>query len=175
MRVLISLIIVLSHMLPKEELIVSEKVLSVSGHTSIGGFTCDYYDRDFKDTLIINSYRSRDQKDLVFEIPVKEFSCGNFILNKDFRKTIKAEEFPIASIKVRNVHSKGKNYTCDLDVDLAGKKLKYKDLILHNSNNQLDGNLVLSFNELHLKPPHKLGGLIKIDEELVLKFSLRFF
>lgn len=173
MHVLISLIIVLFHFfLLEEELIVNEKTISVSGQTSLGGFKCDYCDESYRDTLFIDSSRSHSDQELVFEIPVQSFSCGNFLLNRDFRKTIKAEEYPKARIRVKNIRTKGSNYSCDLSVDLAGKKLEYKGLELKKDNGQLQSNLILSFEQLELSTPSKMGGLIKVEEELALEFRL---
>jgi hypothetical protein len=172
MRVLLTLFMFLFGLLPKEELIVTEKILTVSGKTTLGGFSCEYVDRDFQDTLFIDTKNRSTNPDLVFDIPVREFACGNFVLNSDFRKTIKAEEYPTALIKVREFRAKGKHIVCDLQVELAGKKLEYKNLVLQRKENGLVGNLILSFDELELKAPHKMGGLIKVNEELILNFHL---
>ncbi|MFN3800200.1 hypothetical protein [Belliella pelovolcani] len=173
MRVLIALILVLSHIVPSEkELIIKEKVITVQGQTSLGSFKCDYLNQGFKDTLFVNSAKS--QKPIVFDIPVQEFGCGNFLLNKDFRKTIKADEYPHAKVRVNNLKLKGKDYTCDVIVNIVGKRLEYKSLDLTNGGNQLKGNIILNFDELDLSPPKKLGGLIKVEEQLALEIKLGF-
>ncbi len=173
MRILIALILVFSHLVPSErELIVKEKVITVEGQTSLGSFKCDYLNQGFKDTLFINS--SKVQKPIVFDIPVHEFGCGNFLLNKDFRKTIKADEFPHAKVTVSNLKTKGKNYTCDVIVNIVGKRLEYKSLELTNGSSRLKGNIILNFDELDLVPPKKLGGLIKVEEQLALEIKLGF-
>ncbi|SMD45254.1 hypothetical protein SAMN00777080_3902 [Aquiflexum balticum DSM 16537] len=173
MRVLLILfLILLNPDLKEREVIVTKKVITVSGQTSIGGFNCDYAKNGLKDTLYIDYDKSG--KDLIFDIPVNDFSCGNFLLNRDFRKTIKAEQFPTAKVKVRNLKSNYGHYTCDLSVDLVGKKLNFPALVLKRTPAGVSGYLVLSFEELALETPKKMGGLIKVEEELHLEIQLGF-
>jgi hypothetical protein len=173
MRVLLIVLLVLLNPYKEErEVIVTKKMITVSGQTSIGGFNCDFQRNGLKDTLFID--HSKKKKELVFEIPVKDFSCGNFLLNRDFRKTIKAEEFPSAKVKVSNLISSYGNYSCDLQVDIVGKKLFYDDLILKRTVDGVLAQLVLSFEELELEAPQKFGGLVKVEEELKLEFKLSF-
>jgi hypothetical protein len=173
MRVLLVVLLTLLNPYKEErEVIVTQKMITVSGQTSIGGFNCDYQKNGLKDTLYID--HSQKKKELIFEIPVRDFSCGNFLLNRDFRNTIKAEEYPTAKVKVNNLISSYGNYSCDLHVEIVGKKLFYDDLILKRSIDGVVAHLVLSFEELELKAPQKFGGLVKVEEELRLEFKLSF-
>lgn len=173
MRVLlILLLILLNPDLKEREVIVTKKVITVSGQTSIGGFNCDYAKNGLKDTLFIDFDKSG--KELVFDIPVNDFSCGNFLLNRDFRKTIKAEKYPSARVKVSNLKSNYGHYTCDLNVNIVGKILNFKSLVLKRTPEGVSGNLVLSFDDLELDTPKKMGGLIKVEEELKLEIQLGF-
>lgn len=173
MRVLLALLLVLwSPYKEEKEVIVTRKKITVSGQTSIGGFNCEYAKNSLKDTLFIDTpLRS---KDLVFDVPVNDFSCGNFLLNRDFRKTIKAEQFPHAKVRVRNLKSNYGHYSCDLTVDIVGKRLQYKELPLKRTADGIAAKLILSFNELELEAPKKFGGLVKVEEELMLEFRLSF-
>ncbi|MBC8883441.1 hypothetical protein H9X57_08640 [Flavobacterium piscinae] len=85
---------------PKEDyLLVSTKQFTVQGTTSIGGFECNY-DMNAKDTLFFN--QPHKQTKISHSVPVKNFGCGNFILNNDFRKTLKEKEFPTVRIELSN-------------------------------------------------------------------------
>ena len=175
MRVLLVLLVVLlsSHFLINErEVVLNRKIISVSGQTSLGGFNCDYSKKDLKDTLFFEPQSKKG--DIVFDIPVQEFSCGNFLINKDFRKTIKADEYPKCRVRVANLKPGAKHYTCDLTVNLVGKRLHFPDFRLVRNTEGLKGNLMLSFEELELKAPQKLGGLVKVEEELKLQIFLGF-
>ena len=156
---------------PKEDhLVIKEKEITVSGNTSFGKFECTYYVNSIKDTLSFTNNFSPDQ--FHFEIPVGDFACGNFLLNKDFKKTIKAKDYPTAHVKVANLTRKNKHYTCDLYLELVGKKFHFKDFNLVQNGDRLWGNLTLDFELLDLVPPSRLGGLIKVDEELHLFMHL---
>ncbi|EOZ93705.1 hypothetical protein A33Q_3651 [Indibacter alkaliphilus LW1] len=173
MRVLLVLILILLNPLKEErEVIVTKKMITVTGQTSIGGFSCDYSRNGLKDTLFFD-YK-KGVKELTFKVPVDDFSCGNFLLNKDFKKTIKAEQYPSALVKVRNLKSRHGYYICDMSVQIVGKELHYKNLRLNSIPNGLSADLVLGFKELELSAPKKFGGLISVDEELHLEFQLGF-
>ncbi|MCH7408353.1 hypothetical protein MM239_03010 [Belliella sp. DSM 111904] len=173
MRVLLALILIICQLFPAESpIVVTSKVITVQGNTSLGSFKCDYRREGLRDTLLLNE--SPTKHTIEFDIPVRDFGCGNFLLNKDFRKTIKAEEYPNAKVIVKNLKRSGKYYTCDLHVNMVGKRLQYRKIALTNIDQQLVGNIVLDFEELDLSPPRKMGGLIKVEEQLALEIKLGF-
>ncbi|MFC4870336.1 hypothetical protein [Negadavirga shengliensis] len=148
-------------------LVVHEKQIIVKGNTSIGTFSCDYCAKGIKDTLAIGNGGKMD-----FEIPVGKFSCGNFLLNRDFKKTLQAEVYPKAWVRVRNISPGIRGLRCDLDVNLAGKTFEFKDFELDYENEVLKGSLKLQFDQLGLEPPKRMGGLIAVDRELLLQIQL---
>lgn len=173
MRVLLVLILfMLNPLLEEREVVITKKMITVSGQTSVGSFSCDYSKNGLKDTLYFDY--NNVKKELLFEIPVHDFSCGNFLLNKDFKKTIKADEFPKAEVRVQNLKSRHGDYTCDLRVKIVGKNLIFKSLPLKTVPNGLTAELLLSFNELELSAPKKFGGLITVQEKLHLEFQLGY-
>jgi hypothetical protein len=173
MRILLALILILLNPEKKErEVIVTKKMITVSGQTSIGGFSCDYSKEGLKDTLFIDFLGPT--KEMVFDIPVQDFSCGNFLLNRDFRNTVKSDKYPSAKVKVQNLKSNYGHYTCDLSVTLVGKRLDFPSLVLKRVPEGLHANLVLSFDDLDLEAPKKMGGMIKVEEKLTLDFTLGF-
>lgn len=171
MRVLgyiITLATLLGFMKPsKDYLLLSSQKFTVEGATSIGSFTCKY-DFKAKDTLFLGSKSGLSQG-----VPVKEFGCGNFLLNHDFRKTLKAKEHPEVFIRLSEVRKNGENYHYTLQLDLAGKKKTFQNLVLVKEGKTLKGNLELSFGDFDLHPPKKLGGAIKIKDEIKLSILLQ--
>lgn len=109
-----------------------------------------------------------------FRIPVKDFACGSFLINKDFRSTIKAEKYPNAEVQVKNFRNEKGHFKCDLLVTLVGKKLEFPGWEFSRTSEGLVGQLQLSFEQLELEAPKKLGGLIKVDEKLELEVLLGF-
>lgn len=169
---LLVLIAMLTSTPQEKELVITQKTITVSGHTSVGGFNCSFVRNGLKDTLSLNSNDQRVA--LNFDIPVSEFGCGNFLLNRDFRKTIKAEQFPKCQVKVANLRRNQHHYTCKLTVFLAGKTLEFDNFQLKNTKEGLQGQLSLSFSALSLEAPKKMGGLIKVEEQLDLQILLGY-
>jgi hypothetical protein len=124
-----------------------------------------------KDTLFFN--QPHKQTKISHLVPVKNFGCGNFILNNDFRKTLKEKEFPNVRIELSNFKKSAENYSCDLTLNLVGKQKIYKNLPLKYDKNSLIGNITLQFSDFNLIPPKKIGGMIKIKEEIKLSVSLQ--
>lgn len=154
----------------RSELIITDQRIQVSGYTSLGKFNCDFSRVGMTDTLSLNS--TGDLRTLEFKIPVKSFSCGNFLLNNDFRSTLKANEYPNALVTVSNFRLKSGKIYCSLVLDLVGQKLKFPDLLLERNNGGMSANLILNFEMLNLEPPSKFGGLIKVENQLDLEFHL---
>lgn len=171
MQVLI-LILVLFHASfaqEQNELVITQQRIIVSGYTSLGKFNCDF-SRVGKDTLDLNTTGELNR--LEFSIPVKNFSCGNFLLNNDFRSTLKANEYPNALVKVFNFRRKSGKVYCSLVLDLVGKRLEFPDIVLEKSKEGMSTNLILDFTMLNLTPPSKFGGLVKVENQLDLELHL---
>lgn len=164
--------LVYSSAFPQEskQLIITAQKVQVKGYTSLGKFNCEFQKVGQKDTLQINA--NSVQKTLQFQIPVKDFSCGNFLLNNDFRSTLKAEDYPFAYVEVTNLREKSGKIYCHLKVDLVGKKLDFPDVPLEKVTSGLSGKLILNFQMLNLSPPSKLGGLVKVEDQLDLELLL---
>lgn len=172
-RVIWILLIVIGGLLPKNqdrELLITKKVVTVKGQTSLGAFSCDYEVNGLSERLKMSS--SSNVKTIEFEIPVRDFSCGNFLLNKDFRRTIKAEDFPISKVTVSDLKHNYGHYSCSLKVLLVGKHFEYNDFLLTRTAIGLEGDLNMTFSDLDLTAPQRLGGLIKVEEKIDLKIVL---
>mgnify|MGYP005749761795 CR=1 FL=1 len=152
------------------QLIITEQMVRVKGYTSMGKFNCEFQRVGQADTLRFNS--SFSQKALKFQIPVKDFACGNFLLTHDFRTTLRAEDYPFSYVLVTNFREKSGKIICHLKVDLVGKKLDFPDFQLEKVNKGLLGKLTLDFQMLDLTPPSKLGGLVKVEDQLDLELLL---
>ncbi|HLT06645.1 MAG TPA: hypothetical protein VK014_03910 [Cyclobacteriaceae bacterium] len=172
MRVLWLLLLVLYTVHPEERLVIQQKEITVSGNTSIGKFNCTYTELGLGDTL---TFLNRQSKDIFyFNIAVTDFACGNPILNNDFRKTIKAKEYPHARVKVSRLRKSADGYRCDLNLEIAGKPLFFKDFSLSDDGRHLMGTLTIDFATLELEAPRKFGGLIKVDDMLSLSLALQY-
>ncbi|SEG37403.1 hypothetical protein [Algoriphagus boritolerans] len=172
MQVLILMIFIFFAALTQQqrELVITDQRVKVSGYTSLGKFNCDFSRVGMKDKLQLNS--TGDLSTLEFKIPVKSFSCGNFLLNNDFRSTLKANEYPYALVTVSNFRLKSGNVYCSMVLDLVGQKLNFPDILLERNKEGMSANLILNFEMLNLSPPSKFGGLVKVENQLDLEFHL---
>jgi len=155
-------------------LIIEGKSITVTGNTSLGGFTCDYTIAEKNDTLFIGQLPFSPYN---FSIPVKEFQCGNFLLNRDFQHTLKEKEYPKVSVQVLNLVQNGPDaYTGTIMLCLVDKFKKFKnvDSKIDRKNNQasLTASFIVLASEFNLKPPSKLGGIIKADDALDIHVAL---
>lgn len=166
----IAAILLVSNAPVEDVFVIKEKEIRVKGVTSIGRFECAYGNEELSDTLFTGI--SSRSKQLDFIIPVDQFGCGNFMLNRDFRSTIKAEEFPVCRVTVRSLTRQRDVFVSDLDVDLAGKSLFLDDVVFRYETNKLTGEVDLSFDLLDLVPPKKLGGLIQVEDKLSLQIIM---
>lgn len=152
------------------ELIITDQRVEVRGYTSLGKFNCDFSREGMTDTLRLDA--KSGTKALVFKIPVKSFSCGNFLLNNDFRSTLKANEYPNALVTVSNFRLKYGKIYCRMVLDLVGQRLEFPDLLLEKNSQGMSANLILNFEMLKLSPPSKFGGLVKVENQLDLELHL---
>ncbi len=158
-------------------------VLAIHGSTNINNFTCktEYYAG--RDTL--HFVRNYVACEIQFAsnrmvIPVVDFDCGGAQISKDFRKTLKSEQFPHLEIRFRSLKNTSLvNHSFIYgvaDITLAGVtrcftigyrvELKDGDTIL------LHGTHRVHFSDFNLVAPQRLNGLIKVKDNLDVQFDL---
>ena len=147
--------------------VVASQKLSVKGETSFGSFECHYHPNQ-KDTLFLNQTSSF----LSFDIPVKDFGCGNFMLNRDFRKTVKEKEHPLTKVRIHHLRKRNEIFTCDLQIELAGTKKQVHNVVLSKYKNHYLGKTHLNFSDFHLSPPKKMGGMIQVKEQIEISIEV---
>ncbi|EPR65508.1 hypothetical protein ADICYQ_5429 [Cyclobacterium qasimii M12-11B] len=152
-------------------MIIDQTEIIVKGKTSIGSFECSYESQTESDTLFFDN-KSPDTTSLDFEIPVSAFGCGNFLLNSDFKRTLKAEEYPICLVSVNKLRRGSRKIYGDIYLQMAGKEIVLEKVVFHQLKEGLQGTLYLSTEELGLDASSRLGGLVKIEESIELEINL---
>lgn len=153
-----------------ESIIVVKQAFTIEGSTSVGDFSCTY-ELDQRDTVKIYSLPT-ESTSVAYTIPSSSFECYNFLLNRDFKKTIKAKEHKEIKVKLSGFRKKGNYYLCNLELQLAGKDKLYEDTLLKILGKELTGSLVVKFPDFDLTPPKKLGGLVKVKEDIKISVAL---
>jgi hypothetical protein len=149
-------------------IIVDKLEIEILGNSTVGKFNCSN-SFTFKDTIYLNS---NSRNSLKSEISMNNFECGNRIMNKDLKTTVKAATFPKSTVTITNIKSFGTNYKCSLNFRITDKILSYQNLVLKNNKEFLDGTVAVNFSDIGLEPPTKMGGIIKVKDEFVIHFSL---
>jgi hypothetical protein len=164
----------------------SSSSLRVNGKTNINSFCCAIPSYERTDTIRVSTVH-QVSGDLKAEgkliIPVGKFDCHHKIMTKDLQKTLRADEYPNMTI---NFHSfskplegiaSGGMVTTKVEIYLAGaKKVYFIDFeVKQYTKKQLEltGIKPLLFSDFGLKPPSKLGGTIKVKNELSVEIKLQ--
>jgi hypothetical protein len=156
--------------------------LCIEGRSNINSFRCDiteYLQPDticlFKDVQTMKPFPMKGG----LSIRIKGFDCHQKHITNDLRKTLKADEQPALKINLLNIgyyNGNVENIRGWVSIELAGViKRTEIDYQVRSSNPgflQLNGSRKLKFSDFGLKPPQKLAGLIKVEEELTVRFQL---
>jgi hypothetical protein len=189
MKWLISALLSLSFMpAPKpviEKWIVGQKSnICIEGKTNINNFRCDIYEYLPQDTLLIVR-DDAEQKPLTIKggisIDINRFDCHQKYITSDLRKTLKADKSPCLSIQLVSIgyFSQNKppaNVKGWVVISLAGvnKQLDINYVVTNAGPEgmQFTGTRTIRFADFGLTPPRKLAGMIRVEEEINVKFQL---
>lgn len=159
--------------------------LNIEGSTNINSFRCDVTEYMKPDTLVCR--KDLASKKILFNnsylsVDIGRFDCHHRFITSDFRKTLKADEHPVLKIYFLSLDNldAGSNYVQnvkgEVNIELAGvtrkKELLFDVAVLPDGKLELSGNRILTFGEFGMKPPRKLAGLIRIEEEIKVNFRL---
>ena len=142
--------------------------IEITGKSNVGNYNCSNT-FSIRDTIYLNSTKKNA---FTTEIKMSNFDCGNKIMTKDLKETVKAKKFPNSTVYISDIKPNGKNYKCRLIFCITDKTLKYKDFILYKSDEKIEGILNLKFSDLELEPPVKMAGLIKVKDDIIINFCL---
>jgi hypothetical protein len=156
--------------------------LCIEGRSNITSFRCDITEYLQPDTIYI--FKDEQMRKSIpikggLTIRIKRFDCHQKYITNDLRKTLKSDEQPDLKINLLNINY----YNGDTDnikgwvsIELAGvtkrTEIDYQVLARNTDILQLNGSRKLRFSDFGLKPPQKLSGLIKVEDELTVRFQL---
>ena len=157
--------------------------LSVHGSSNVNRFTCVIKSIGVCDTLFVTKNTGTAVAlNGCLKLDVLAFNCHNNLIQKDLRKTLKAEQYPKMSIrflslkKMPTLIRQTEDITGWVEVELAGIKkvmeLNYSFLTNAAGEILLNGSRKFCFSDFSLAPPRKLAGLVKIRDEFDVQFQL---
>ncbi len=101
-------------------------------------------------------------------LKVQGFECGNELMNRDFSKTLKQDEFP--DITLTLIDLTGENSDMGLSV-LAGE-VDVEMESLSDGRKRILGSQPLAFSDFGIVPPRRLLGMVRVENEINVDFSL---
>lgn len=164
----------------------SNSSLKIDGKTNINSFSCTIDSYGKNDTLICQKGNQSAELFAVSStliIPVDDFDCHHRIMTKDLQKTLKSDQFPYMLINFKHfsrlpsdIRPHTEDFYSIAEITLAGSTKKFtiyfKAKSIQQNTIELVGQKIILFSDFHLKPPSKLGGTIKVRNELDVQFNL---
>lgn len=142
-------------------------------------FTCeiDEMNTPFREVI----YESGNSGSAIINIPLKDFNCVNKAALNDFLSLLKADRHPdfliiIPDLNIINCYNKDSVIIRDVSANVAGVTKKYDvSFRIENTNTGFclyTGTLRILLSDLNIKPPVKYFGLVRVKNEVLVKFGL---
>jgi hypothetical protein len=161
--------------------------LCVEGKSNVNKFSCEITDYCKFDT--ISFFKSNHKKDDNYyimngcmKLDITSFNCHDILITRDFRKTLKSKENPMMTIHFEQIEKFEPSPNSQvvkgiIKIRLANviKEYEIDYVVLHSPGNKiihLIGNKKMNLSDFGLKPVSKMGGLIKVDDQLKVNFFL---
>lgn len=124
--------------------------------------------------------RSDDTSNARIIVPVNEFTCTNKLAYRDFLTLLKSNQYPNITIAIPQKVLVQKQSTDsvilhDVLINIAGVSRKYDiNYSIENANGKdsfLVGTTKIKLTDLNIEPPQKSFGLVKVKNEIIVKFG----
>ena len=159
--------------------------LRILGSSNLHDFQCDALGYAASDTISFvvsanNTGRIPLQGSL--KIDINTINCHNFIITRNFRNTLKANEFPYLIVKFISLerlpafNNNKDNLKGIVEIELGGVAKKFDIPYRIQKNGQiviLNGQRNFTFSDFEITPPRILGGLVKIYNKFNVEFNLK--
>ncbi|MDR9418582.1 hypothetical protein [Gracilimonas sp.] len=163
--------------------ITDESKLSIKGKSNVNEFQCqsehelhqdslNYFYRVSGDTVLVDGVQ--------LNLQIDQFDCGKRAINKDFRSTLKYEEYPFIEIILNELVVSDSTSLipkeAKITIRIAGEERHYTVTLNTFSSREesftVGGNKILRMTDFGLEPPSPMFGLIKVQDELDIQFDL---
>jgi hypothetical protein len=128
----------------------------------------------------IKTKYTNDTSGLRISIPVSDFQIRNQSAYKDFLTLLKSDQFPYLQIEIPQnpgifIPENGSGILKNVTVTVAGVSKKYDiDCSIEKTGTENEILLGLShirLTDFEIEPPVKFSGLIKVRDEIIVKFG----
>lgn len=121
-----------------------------------------------------------DSAPAMITVPVREFKCTNKMAYNDFLTLLKEGQYPEMTITIPQkviprIYSTDSVVLNDVLISIAGVSKKYdiecKIENLNTDDQFLIGTAKIRLSDLEIEPPVKSFGLVKVRDEIIVKFG----
>ena len=143
-------------------------------------FNYDLYKNCIKSKQGTKTNYEYDSSAFRIMIPVRDFRCRNKSVYNDFLTLLKADQFPFLEIKIPEnmgiyISENKSGILHNVTITVAGVSRNYDiDYSIENTgtgNEILLGLSHLRLTDFGLEPPVKFSGLVKVRDEIIVKFG----
>jgi len=148
----------------------------IQGESNIEKFTL-YYTND-SDTSVNEIPISKKDNYYIFNIPVNNIKSGKVYIESDFRKLIRAQDYPYIQLGIDSTQIKSlrEGNRIIVLIKIADVENSYSiNFVLEQENEfrcSINGQVELSLNDFNLECYSKFFGLIRVDDKVVIDFKL---
>ena len=165
-------------------LVAKSSTLRIEGRTNINKFCCQVSRYDGPDTIAVCGVAAAANIPMrgQLSIAIDEFDCASRLMTKEFKKTLKYPVYPNLGIVFEDLErmpALGGNTDClkgTVEVELAGIcrrfVIDYAAAKKAEGEFDLTGEHDFSFTDFGLIPPSKMGGLVRVNDQLKVVFNL---
>lgn len=161
--------------------------LSIDGRTNVNRFSCAVVEYTEPDTIsCFKSISPNNPQGVplqgVLRINIDAFNCHNRVMTAEFKKTLKYKQYPqlkVCFVSLEKMPFSGNGSETikgNVDIELAGLsrrfEINYTSCKTDAGEFQLVGNHTFCFSDFQLRPPQKMGGLIRVNDQLKVQFIL---
>lgn len=141
--------------------------VQITGKTNMNSFKCT--NSEFKapnDTLLFAK-----RKLPTIPLKVADFNCNIKMMNIDFQKALDVSKYPYLTIQFLSFEKLKSHYIARVEVKVMDV-IKLYDIVFTFKEGKLHGKKDIKFSEFNITPPRKMGGIIKVKDNLSLVFAM---
>lgn len=162
--------------------------IAVLGSTNINEFVCfseEKYGKRKVDFSLDEHKTTIQFSNAILKLPVASLDCGNVVMNGNLCRTLKSDSYPYIIVDLKEARSKDgstinlANLTqliAKVDLTLAGvrktKEIRFSGKQTAPGHFYFNGLHNLSLKEYNLETPAALFGLIKVGDDIGVRFNL---
>ncbi|MEY3209248.1 MAG: hypothetical protein RL064_1279 [Bacteroidota bacterium] len=159
--------------------------LTILGSSNLHDFQCDALGYAASDTISFVASQNNAGKIPLkgsLKIEINTINCHNFIITRNFRSTLKANEHPYLIVKFLSLEraplftNNKDNLKGIVEIELGGVSKKFEIPYKIQKNGHvvlLNGQRNFTFSDFEITPPRILGGLVKIYNKFNVEFNLK--